>query len=92
MEWGCENNSAAPLVAFLEAWAKDSRSITPEQLAKKPKIEQVVYAACDAFYQRNGRWHADTNYIVIQDSIEVRVLDSDLKHIHIHDYEMRRKF
>jgi len=86
-EWGAElsrgyaGDAKQPLLDFLNDWHAHSKPISPELLKKKPAFEQAVYELYGAFFKPAKRFYKDTQFIVIQDKINVRIVDSDLARV-----------
>jgi|APSaa5957512622_1039677.scaffolds.fasta_scaffold94695_1 hypothetical protein len=74
---GFEAKKAEPLSEFLQTWSEYSTPIDDELLEKKPNFEQAVYAMYSAFFEPAASLRGG-EYVVIQEDIKVRLVDTDL--------------
>jgi hypothetical protein len=78
---GYADDEKQPLLDFLNDWHERSKPISPELLKKKPAFEKAVYDLYRAFFKPAKRHYKDTQFIVIQNKINVYIVDSDLRRV-----------
>ncbi len=78
LERGYQANSQDQLIAFIDAWHADSKPIATDTLRKKPSFERDVYNIFYSFYGSDKEYD-NIKYIIIQNNISVRIVDSDLR-------------
>ena len=66
---------------FLNDWHAKSKAISPQLLKRKPAFVQAVYDLYRAFFRPDERHYKTTEFIVIQDKIDVRIIDSDFRRL-----------
>lgn len=85
--WGVElvrgytSDAKQPLLDFLNDWHARSKPISPQLLKRKPAFEQAVYDLYGAFFRPDERHYKTTEFIVIQDKLDVRIVNSDFRRV-----------
>lgn len=78
---GHAQGDSKPLAEFLEHWHKVSEPIAEDVVRKKLVLEQSIYELYKAFYKPPTRHYRDCAYVIVQNSIEVVLMDSDLEDV-----------
>ncbi len=75
---GYVEDDSKPLAKFLKHWQQVSEPIAEDVLLKKPALEQAIYELYQAFYRPPTRHYKECRYVIVQNSVEIVLMDSDL--------------
>jgi len=78
---GYVKHTKQPLLDFLNNWHSKSKPVSPKVVKKKPEFERAVYDLYPTFFKPVEKYYKNTQYIVIQDKINVHIVESDLSRV-----------